>query len=475
MNFGFETLRTIAILIHVLSLLTVAVMGYFVITRLKSIKREYFILIAFFTYISLLGIIFEMMANTVDGGLLGWRLVYLGGMMLAPLFLMFVQHYCEIHLPKIINILAFATALGIIALTWTTHLHNLIHESAQLYPGGSPGPGLTVWGATNGILWPVVVIHPSVCMILVFYILYKKSKTASKTQRKRLWVLVAFAAPPGISQVLTFFDLSIIGMHWNGILAPIALVVLYFGLSRYDLMENEETIRAQSWLRDMIANISHDIKTPLTVLSANIEKLLETSPNDPEYPRDIQIAYNKNLDLQRLIQNLIEVTRIEAAQNLYKPEWVPLSSVLVGVQKKHGDYLESMGLYLDISGNAGEEEPHIYTDPIKLWSVFDNIIYNAARHTEHGGISITAKTAKDSTTIAITDTGCGIAEKHLPHIFDQFYKTEADRGSKAGESGLGLYIVKSIMEGCGGTVGMQSQENIGTTILLTFKAMPQNV
>ena len=469
MNLDFETLRAFAIFIHVLSLLTVSIMGFFVITRLKSTKREFFILIAFFTFISLLGIIFEMIANTVDGGLLGWRLVYLGGMMLTPLFLMFVQQYCEIHLPKIINILAFATALIVIALTWTSHLHTLIIESAQLYPGGSPGPGLTVWGSTNGILWPIVIIQPTLCMIFVFYILYKKSQTANTTQRKRLWVLAAFAAPPGISQVLTFFDLSFMGMHWNGILAPVALAVLYFGLSKYDLLENEETIRAQNWLRDMIANISHDIKTPLTVLSANIEKLLEASPSDPDYPRDIQIAYNKNLDLQRLIQNLIEVTRIEAAHNLYKPEWTRLDTVLIDIQKKYGDYLDSMGLYLDISGSL-DAKTHIYTDVAKLWSVFDNIIYNAARHTRQGGITVTAQGAGENISITITDTGCGIAKEHLPHIFDRFYKAEAERGSKAGESGLGLFIVKSIMEGCGGVVEIESKENTGTSVILGFKA-----
>ena len=467
MNLDFETLRTIGIAVHIVLLITIASIVYFTLTRLKSVKREYFVLFSFCSFIYVFGVIFQMMANTVDGGLLGWRMVYFGGYLAAPLFLVFVQQYCETHLHKLINIFVFATALVVIVLTWTAESHNLIFTTAQLYPYGSPGPGLSVWGTTAGALWPIVVVQPALCVGLTLWVLAKKYGTSNTFQRKRLWILAFCASVPGITQIFTLFGLSFFGMHYSSIVIPISVVLVYFGLSKYDLLENEETIRAQNWLRDMIANISHDIKTPLTILSGSIEKLIEANPNDPDYPRDIQIAYNKNLDLQRLIQNLIEVTRIEAAQNLYNPEWVRLDSVLIDIQKKYGDYLDSMGLYLDISGSA-DDKTHIYTDPTKIWSVFDNIIYNAARHTEQGGITVTAETTGDSLTITITDTGCGIAKKHLPHIFGQFYKGGADRKSKAGESGLGLFIVKSIMDGCDGTVEIQSQENIGTSIMLTF-------
>ena len=236
------------------------------------------------------------------------------------------------------------------------------------------------------------------------------------------------------------------------------------------MLENEETIRSRNWLKEMIANISHDVKTPLTILSLNLEKLCTSSPGAPNYSRDIQIAYEKSLDLQRLLQNLIEVTRIESAgplsRLLYKCEWISQNAMLSNIQKKYGDYLESTGLHLDVTGSG--EDVLIYADPDKVWSVFDNIIYNAVRHTESGGLSIAAECAGEFQVITVKDTGCGIAPEHLPHIFERFYKVTADRGVKGGESGLGLFIVKSIMESFQGRVEIQSEVGVGTSVLLFF-------
>jgi len=115
-------------------------------------------------------------------------------------------------------------------------------------------------------------------------------------------------------------------------------------------------------------------------------------------------------------------------------------------------------------------------DSQKIWSVFDNIIFNAVRYTESGG-SITINTYNETTeaisiaTIEISDTGSGIEAKHLPHIFERFYKGSQERSANEGESGLGLYIVKSIMEGCGGSVEAKSEFGKGTSIILTFPAM----
>ena len=125
------------------------------------------------------------------------------------------------------------------------------------------------------------------------------------------------------------------------------------------------------------------------------------------------------------------------------------------------------GVNSNITGSGGNNL--IYTDSTKIWSVFDNIIYNAIKHTTAGGITITAELIADNSVITITDTGCGIAPEHLPFVFERFYRGVAERGTKTGESGLGLYIVKSIMEGCSGNVGIESQVGFGTTVFVTFK------
>ena len=461
MTWDFETLRTFAIIIHILSLVTIAIMGFFILTRLKSTKREYFVLIAFSVFLSMIGIIFEMMANTVDGGMLGWRLVYLGGMLLAPLLLMFVQQYCEIHLPKIINCFAFATAFAVIALTWTTHLHHLIVASAQIYPGGSPGPGLTVWGATNGPLWPIVVIQPILCMILVFYVLLKKSKGASKTQKKRLWILLLFAAPPGISQILTFFHLSFMGMHWNGIIAPIALIILYLGLSRYDLMENEETIRAQNWLREMVTNLSHDLKTPLTVVSVHVQQAAERYRADGGDNAIITNSLRRGQDeIMRMARMTESALRIAAMQEIYTHmEALSIGELLTRSAETYRAVLLKKGNALDV--NIPADLPEVIGNADQLTRVMDNLLTNAGAHTENGRVAVNAWSGDGYITAQLTDTGTGIESELLPVIFE--------RGvSGSGGAGMGLPICKSIIEAHGGTIQIESKTGSGTAVTFTI-------
>lgn len=117
-----------------------------------------------------------------------------------------------------------------------------------------------------------------------------------------------------------------------------------------------------------------------------------------------------------------------------------------------------------------EDDAEISTDPQKIWSVFDNIIYNAVRYTASGSVTITAHKEASSVTVTIADTGCGISPEHLPKIFERFYRASPARGTKDGESGLGLYIVKSVMEGCGGSAEIKSRPDEGTSIILRFPA-----
>ena len=464
----------ITVILHIAALLTMVVMGLTILTRLKSTKRELFVMFLFFSFIYIAGEMFEIMATTVDGGMIGRRIVAFGGQLAAPMFLMFTQQYCEKRLPKLLNVAVFIGAAIVIVLVWTSNFHALIYASVYLCPDiyqcpGGRADGLLVWGVTYGPLIFLVLLAPLASMAMSVALLIRKILYSNVEQRKRLSILLGCAIIPGISAVLPLLVGALIGKYISLFLAASASVAVYFGLFKFDLLENEEAIHSQELMREMIGNISHDLKTPLTVMSVNIERLLHAAPGDPNYARDIRIAYNKNLDLQRLIQNLIEVTRMQAANNkdLYQPVWFPLNRLLSDIQMQYSDYLESLGLSLDVTGPSGDVL--LYSDPTKIWSVFDNIIYNAARYTESGGITVTTELGDDTLTIRVSDTGCGIAPEHLPQIFDRFYQTTAERGARVDERGLGLYIVKSIMEGCGGSVQMESEVGLGTSIILTFK------
>jgi signal transduction histidine kinase len=235
---------------------------------------------------------------------------------------------------------------------------------------------------------------------------------------------------------------------------------------------NEAMQITNNAMKELVSNISHDLKTPLSVMSVNLESLssLAVTQSDTDYQRHVRAAYQKNLDLQRLIGNLFEVSRIETGRNLYAPKWESLLHLLVQANEKYNDYIEDHGLTFDINA----EDIEISTDTQKIWSVFDNIIYNAVRHTASGGITITAAAATPETaTVTLTDTGCGIEPEHLPRVFERFYKASQERSANEGESGLGLYIVKSVMEGCGGSAAIESEPGKGTSVILTFPAKPE--
>lgn len=232
---------------------------------------------------------------------------------------------------------------------------------------------------------------------------------------------------------------------------------------------NEQLVLSQSALKEMLGNISHDLKTPLTVLSTHLELLNmdHSALSEDERTHYLKVAYNKNLDLQRLIHNLFEVTRMETGRIVYHLDWIEADVLLGRIRGRYIDYLA--GRRITLATSIGQQGV-LSADQEKIWSVFDNLIYNAVRYTKPGG-SITVdveRTQPGCITITVADTGSGIAPAHLPHIFERFYKASSSRGENSGDSGLGLYIVKTAMEAMGGSVRAESEEGVGTIFYLTF-------
>lgn len=233
---------------------------------------------------------------------------------------------------------------------------------------------------------------------------------------------------------------------------------------------NQYLASSQAALREMIANISHDLKTPLTVLNNYLELLGDESivTDDQERAEYLGIAYHKNLDLQRLIHNLFEITRMEGGTLVYNKEWINAGRLMKESEYKYGEQVRNSGL--EFYAEA-DDDLELEADSNKIWSVLDNLVYNALRHTPKGG-SITLSVRKDGerAVLRVTDTGTGIAPEHLPHIFERFYKVSKERGQKDGSSGLGLYIVRTVTEAMGGSVTVESEVGKGTEFILTYSA-----
>lgn len=234
---------------------------------------------------------------------------------------------------------------------------------------------------------------------------------------------------------------------------------------------NEQITASQRQLKELVANISHDLKTPLTVVGLNLERL-----TDPEHPRGEEesrrmasVAYNKTLDLQRLTRNLFEAVRMEEGRVSYNPVWVSLSGLLGDVYRRYTDYTESAGVTL--AARYGEDM-ELWIDPEKIWSVFDNVINNSLRYTGAGGSIIVSveRAGEGYAALTIADTGSGIGAEHLPHLFERYYKADPARGARSGDGGLGLYIVRTVVEGMEGSVRAASAPGEGTAITATLRA-----
>ena len=233
---------------------------------------------------------------------------------------------------------------------------------------------------------------------------------------------------------------------------------------------NEQLAASQTALREMISNISHDLKTPLTVLNNYLELLGDETIASSERERTeyLGIAYHKNLDLQRLIQNLFEVTRMEGGTVTYRIEWFSVDRLMGEIARKYADLIQDKGLNFRLEA---DRETELHIDSIRIWSVLDNLVYNALRHTPKGGsIALSIHKKGDLARLQVADTGEGIEARHIPHIFERFYKVSQERGERDGSSGLGLYIVKTTVEAMGGTVEVESKPGKGTVFTVTFAA-----
>ncbi len=218
-----------------------------------------------------------------------------------------------------------------------------------------------------------------------------------------------------------------------------------------------ETIR-----RDFVANVSHELKTPLTAIAGYAETLAAEA-SDPHAVRFAQIIVENARRMQRLVDDLLDLSRIESGG--WQPEPRPLG-VETAARDAWGPFAEraaDRGVRFETATNATT----INGDPDALRQILTNLFDNALRHTPRGGlIRVTTRRAGPDIVVSVSDTGSGIAADHLPRIFERFYRVEPGRSRQEGGTGLGLAIVRHLVEAHGGRVGAESELGRGTTILL---------
>lgn len=235
--------------------------------------------------------------------------------------------------------------------------------------------------------------------------------------------------------------------------------------SRDDMMDHE------SVNRELISNISHDLKTPITSIKGYVEGIMDGVADTPEkMERYIRTIYNKTNDMDRLINELTLYAGIDANRIPYNFQRIKVTDYFGDCVEEVGLDLESKGIRLNYSSII-DPDTMIIADPEQMKRVINNIISNSVKYIEKadGVIDIRILDEVDSVRIEIEDNGRGIAPRDLSRVFERFYRTDSSRNSSQGGSGIGLSIVKKIIEDHGGYIWATSKEGEGTCMHIVLR------
>lgn len=226
----------------------------------------------------------------------------------------------------------------------------------------------------------------------------------------------------------------------------------------------EEKVQNEKQNKELISNISHDLKTPITSIKGYVEGIMDGVADTPEkMNKYIKTIYNKANDMDRLINELTLYSRIDNNRIPYSFHRINITDYFSDCVEEVGLDLESKGIKLNYT-NLVPADTRIIADPEQMKRVINNIINNSVKYLgkKDGVIDIRILDDVESVRIEIEDNGKGIAAKDLANIFERFYRTDASRNSTQGGSGIGLSIVKKIIEDHGGYIWATSKEGEGT-------------
>jgi two-component system, OmpR family, phosphate regulon sensor histidine kinase PhoR len=224
-----------------------------------------------------------------------------------------------------------------------------------------------------------------------------------------------------------------------------------------------ETVR-----RDFVANVSHELKTPLTAIAGYAETLVAEAAPESQNGRFATTILTHARRMQRLVEDLLDLSRIESGGWSPHPEPVEVVASSRDAWAPFAERARQAGVEFAVSAAPGAERIDVDGDAWRL--VLTNLFDNALRYMPAGGrLSVSARSTQGGAVeVAVADSGSGIPAEHLPRIFERFYRVDPSRSREEGGTGLGLAIVKHLVEGHGGYATAESAPGRGTTIRLVF-------
>ena len=262
-------------------------------------------------------------------------------------------------------------------------------------------------------------------------------------------------------------DLSARAAHAGG--DEIARVAAAFNRMASELETRDAALRTSDALRrQMMADVSHELKTPLAAMRSYIETLRmpDVALDSERRDRYFETIDRETRRLERIVKDLLDLARYEHGGVVLQRQLFDIERLFKNVAGRHEREAHTKAVAIRIHVDPLADQ--VVADPDRIEQAIENLVGNALRHTPSGGtITLSATQGDGKTTLSVSDSGGGIAPEHLPHVFERFYKVDAARAAESTGSGLGLSITKAIIERHGGTIGVTSEPGRTTfTILL---------
>ena len=253
----------------------------------------------------------------------------------------------------------------------------------------------------------------------------------------------------------------------------IARVAAAFNRMAAELETRDAALRTSDALRrQMMADVSHELKTPLTAMRGYIETLRmpEVVLDADRRDRYFETIDRETRRLERIVKDLLDLARYEHGGVVLQRRLFDIERLFENVAGRHERDAQAKGVAIRIHVDAHADQ--VVADPDRIEQAIENLVGNALRHAPAGGtITLRATQARGTATLSVSDTGAGIVPEHLPHVFERFYKVDSARAAESTGSGLGLSITKAIVERHGGTIRVTSQPGDTTfTVVLPQSA-----
>ncbi|WP_422924948.1 sensor histidine kinase [Singulisphaera sp. PoT] len=237
-----------------------------------------------------------------------------------------------------------------------------------------------------------------------------------------------------------------------------------------------ELRRLERMRQDFVANVSHELKTPLASIKAYTETLLDWALND----ENVNVRFLNRIEeqaerLNQLILDLLSLARIESGQEVYEHVPLALAPMITSCVGSHRDRADAKGLSLDLDLGPVDDQIQVMADEEAIRQIFDNLIDNAIKYTPEGGsVRVHGQLGPDGVVVEVADTGIGIPRDDLPRVFERFYRVDKARSRELGGTGLGLSIVKHLVQSIGGQITVSSRVGAGTQFTLTLPLFVQH-